>query len=282
MIVSVIGFALMNLVVKFLHRLPTTELVLFRSVVSLSLCLIFFKRNNINPWGNQKLYLILRGVFGVTALSFFFYTLQKLPLGSAITIQYLSPIFTAFFGIFILKEKVKWIQWVFFLVSFLGIGLVKGFDSSITNDLLFLGIISALFSGLAYNCIRKVKDTDHPMVVVFYFPLIAIPIMGVIALFNWVTPIGIEWLLLILMGVFTQIAQVNMTKAFQAAEINAVISLKYVGIILALSFDFFIFGTHYNHIALFGIALVLIGVVSNILYKKYGNQKVKKAEKLSD
>ncbi|HAD96065.1 MAG TPA: EamA family transporter, partial [Cryomorphaceae bacterium] len=102
MLISVLGFAFMNLTVKFLHRLPATELVLFRSLVSLVLCLYFLRKKRIKPWGNSRKYLVLRGIFGVTALSLFFYTLQKLPLGSAITIQYLSPIFTAFFGIFIL------------------------------------------------------------------------------------------------------------------------------------------------------------------------------------
>lgn len=273
MLISVLGFALMNLTVKYLGRLPATELVLFRSIVSLSLCLIAFRRYRINPWGNQKTFLILRGVFGVTALSMFFYTLQKLPLGSAITIQYLSPIFTALFGIFILGERVRWLQWVFFLMAFIGIGVVKGFDSSITTPLLAMGICSAVFSGLAYNCIRKVKDTDHPLVVVFYFPLIATPVMALISVFNWVTPIGIEWILLVLMGVLTQIAQVYMTKALQAAEINEVISFKYLGIVLAIGFDLLIFGISYNYITLLGIGLVLTGVLSNIIYKSYISRK---------
>lgn len=274
MLISVLGFGLMNLTVKFLVRIPATELVLFRSIVSLTLCLIAFKKYKISPWGNQKLYLILRGVFGVTALSIFFYTLQKLPLGSAITIQYLSPIFTAFFGIFILKEKVRIPQWIFFLLAFMGIGLVKGFDPNITPSLLGLGICSAVFSGLAYNCIRKVKDSDHPMVVVFYFPLIATPVMAVISIFNWVTPIGIEWLLLLLMGLLTQVAQVYMTKALQAAEINEVISFKYLGIIMALSFDLIIFQVEYSIFALLGIGLVLAGVLANVIYKKGLTKKV--------
>ena len=275
MLISVLGFALMNLVVKYLHRLPATELVLFRSLVSLSICLVFFKRKKINPWGNNKLFLVLRGIFGVTALTIFFYTLQKLPLGSAITIQYLSPIFTALFGIFILHEKVKPFQWFLFLLAFIGIGIVKGFDPHITTPLLLLGVGSAVFSGLAYNCIRKVKDTDHPLVVVFYFPLIATPIMAVISIFSWVTPEGIEWLLLILVGVLTQIAQVNMTKALQSAEINAVISFKYVGIVFALGFDVLIFGVKYNYLDLIGIAVVLAGVVGNVLLKKHFARKAK-------
>ncbi len=275
MLISVLGFALMNLTVKFLDRLPATELVLFRSIVSLGLCLYFLRRRHIRPWGNSRKYLVLRGVFGVTALSLFFYTLQKLPLGSAITIQYLSPIFTAFFGIFLLGEKVRWLQWFFFLISFAGIALVKGFDPSITPTLLLMGLLSAVFAGLAYNCIRKVKDTDHPLVVVFYFPLIATPVMTVVAFFNWTTPIGYEWPLLLLMGVLTQIAQLYMTKALQAAEVNEIVNLKYLGIVLALAFDFLIFSVEYRFMALFGIFLVLVGVFLNVWYKMHLRKKAR-------
>lgn len=278
MLISVLGFALMNLTVKFLHRLPATELVFFRSIISLMLCGWYFKKYHIKPWGNNKLFLILRGTFGVTALSLFFYTLQKLPLGSAITIQYLSPIFTALFGIYILKEKVYSWQWFFFLISFAGIGIVKGFDPNITITLFLMGVCSAIFSGLAYNCIRKLKDTDHPLVVVFYFPLIATPVMGVISIFNWENPVGVEWLLLVLMGILTQIAQVYMTKAMQAAEINEITSLKYIGIVFALGFDFFIFGKSYDLIALFGILMVLAGVILNIAYKSRRRSRMSKAE----
>ncbi len=267
MLISVVGFALMNLTVKFLGRVPATELVFFRSLVSISLCIYFLRRRKIPFLGNHKKWLILRGVFGVTALSLFFYTLQKLPLGSAIVIQYLSPIFTAIFAIFLLGEKVKIPQWFFFLVSFAGIALVKGFDPNISTRLLLMGMGSAVFAGLAYNCIRKVKDTDHPLVVVFYFPLIATPVMGLVCLFHWVQPIGWEWGLLLLMGILTQIAQVYMTKALQNAEINEIVSLKYLGIVFALGFDFLIFEEDYQALALVGIGLVLAGVILNVLFK---------------
>ncbi len=267
MMISVVGFSLMNLVVKFLPRIPATELVLFRSIVSLILSLSMIRQKGLNPFGNNKKWLILRGVFGVIGLTTFFYTLQHLPIASAITIQYLSPIFTALFAIFILGERMRKVQWLFFLIAFAGIGVIKGFDSNISTLLLLFGITSAVFSGLAYNAIRKLKDSDHPVVVVFYFPLIATPIMAVASAFNWVTPIGWEWLLLILMGVFTQIAQVNMTKAYQAAPLNKVAPFKYAGVVLALAFDVWIFGVSYNWIVLLGIAMVIGGVVFNLLQK---------------
>ena len=269
MLISVVGFALMNLTVKFLHRLPATELVLFRSIISLALSFYFLRKRGISPWGVQKKYLILRGICGVSALSMFFYTLQKLPLGSAITLQYLSPIFTALFGIFLLKEKVKWWQWFFFIFSFAGIAVIKGFDASISPKLFIMGIASAMFAGLAYNFIRKVKDSDHPLVVVLYFPLVATPVMGVISLFYWVKPIGWEWLLLLVMGLLTQVAQIYMTRAMQSAELNEIAGLKYLGVIFALSFDLWIFGVEYNYMVITGMLMVVGGVILNLLFKAY-------------
>lgn len=276
MLISVLGFALMNLTVKFLGRLPATELVLFRSMISLALSAYFIRRRNIPFFGNNKKYLILRGLCGVTALSMFFYTLQKLPLGSAITLQYLSPIFTALFGMLLLGEKVKPVQWLFFLVSFIGIAIIKGFDTRITPLLFAFGIGSALFAGLAYVFIRKVKDTDHPLTVVLYFPLVATPVMAVISLFNWETPMGWEWLLLLLMGILTQIAQIYMTKALQSAEVSEITSLKYLGVIFALGFDFLIFDVIYRPLALAGIAMVLGGVVLNVLFKAWQRKRVRR------
>jgi len=269
MLISVVGFALMNLTVKFLPRLPATEIVLFRSAISLVLSLVMIRQKGISPFGNNKPILLLRGVFGVTALTMFFFTLQKLPIGSAITIQYLSPIFTVFFAIFLLKEKVRPIQWLFFLVSFIGVIVIKGIDSQITTQLLIIGITSAIFSGLAYNMIRKLKDTDNPIVVVFYFPLIATPVMLVFSYFNWVTPIGIEWLWLILMGIFTQIAQVFMTKAYQSNSMGKIAPLKYLGILFAIGFDVLIFGIIYKPLTLVGIGLVILGIVLNVLHKSF-------------
>jgi len=267
MLISALGFSLMQLCVKFLDHLPVPELVLFRSIVSIVVSWIYLKQVRVNPLGNNRKILLLRGIFGTIALSLFFFTLQNLPISTATTIQYLSPVFTALFAMWILKEPVKPVQWIFFGLALLGIGVIKGFDDDVTYLYLFAGVISAMFAGLAYNCIRMLKDTDHPVVIVMYFPLVAIPVMSVLSIFDWVTPIGWDWLILLLMGLFTQIAQVFMTRAWQADKASKIASLKYIGIFFALSMDYFIFGTSFGIMTFVGIALVLSGVVMNLRVK---------------
>ncbi len=267
MLVASFAFSLMQVCVKFLEHIPFTELVLFRSIVSLALSLVVVWRIRINPFGHNRKFLVLRGIFGVIALSLFFYTLQKLPIATAITIQYLSPVFTSLFAIWILGEPMKPRQWLFFAISFSGIIVLKGFQDGVPVKYIVAGVISAIFSGLAYNMIRKVKNTDHPVVVVLYFPLVALPLTLIASLKFWVMPQGWDWLILLLMGVFTQVAQVNMTKAWQTEEANKIASLKYIGILFALFFDFTLFGISPTWNVVAGIVLVLSGVILNMTFK---------------
>lgn len=101
-----------------------------------------------------------------------------MPLASAVTLQFLSPIFTIVLGIFLVKETVRPLQWLFFLIAFLGVVMIQGFDHRVGMLDVSLGIGSAIFSALAYNTIRRLKASEHPLVIVFYFPLVALPITG--------------------------------------------------------------------------------------------------------
>ena len=266
MLISVGCFAGVNLMIKFLTNIPATELVLFRSIITLAISYVLLRRRKINPWGNDKKWLLIRGIAGTTALTIFFYTIQKMPLSAAVTIQYLSPFFTAFIAGFLLGEKTQWAQWGFFVLSFAGIVIVKGSSAQIPTDLLLLGVVSSVFSGLAYNAIRKLKN-EAPLVVVMYFPLVATPVMIGFSFFNWITPVGMEWLLLIAVGILTQFAQVYMTKAYQSSEINTVAPLKYIGVIFALTWDILLFDFVPNGTMFLGIAMVVGGVVLNLQYK---------------
>ena len=193
--------------------------------------------------------------------------LHQIPLAAATTLQHLSPIFSAALGIFILKERVRWYQFLFFGISFLGIFVIQGFDSRISFMQLLLGIGSAFFTGLAYNFVRKLKSSEHPLVIIFYFPLVTLPLAGVYCLFDWVTPRGWDWLALLMVGITTQVAQYFMTKSYQTEEIAKVSIINYTGIIYSLAFGFFIFGEQYNILTYLGMLLVIAGVVLNLWVK---------------
>lgn len=291
MLVSSLSFAIVNLMVKILTNsndlfpsiqdYPPYELVFFRSVVSLAISFAIIRHKKIPFFGVNKKWLIIRGVFGATALTLFFYTLKNLPIAVATTVQYLSPVFTVIFAIFINREKVKPIQWLYFLIAFSGIVFIGfGKGNSTVDQIhpfwLLTGVISAILSGVAYNAIIKCKTTDAPITIVMYFPLIAAPVMFIIMIFQpYVFPKGIEWGLLLLIGIFTQLAQIFMTKAFHFTEASKVTPIKYFGAIYAVLIGFFIFNESLSFYVSIGIVLILSGVLLNtLLVKKKKNKSI--------
>ena len=266
MLLSTLFFALMNVCVKLLSHLPALEIILFRSGLSVLISYFTLRALRIRPWGSNHFLLVARGTTGALALILYFFTLQRMPLATAVTIQYLAPIFTAILGIFLVHEQVRPWQWVFFLLSFAGVLVVEGVSADVDLRWVALGVLSAVFSGFSYNSIRRLKGKEHPLVVVFYFPMVALPIAGAYCLWNWVTPQGLDWLWLLLTGLLTQGAQVFMTKAYQAEKLSSVANLNYLGILYALGLGFVFFGETFQLSSYLGMALVLLGVVLNTWY----------------
>lgn len=266
-------FAIMNVCVKFVAHLPTLEVVLFRSVFSFFVTYYYLRKNNIPPLGNNIPVLTLRGIAGCLGLVGSFYTLQHIPLASAVTINYLSPFFTAILGIFIVKQKVRSIQFLYFALSIFGVFLLKGFDIRISTFDVIIGLSAALFAGIAYNMISKSKGSEHPLVVIFYFPLLTIPVVGIYSIFHWQTPTGMDWFYLLLIGITTQLAQYYMTLSYQTANLAKVASLNYLGVIYALGFGYIFFEETFNTMSLLAILLILLGVFLNLFDKKLFNKK---------
>ena len=153
-------------------------------------------------------------------------------------------------------------------MSFLGVLLIQGFDHRISFWHLMIGIASTFFMGMAYNFIRMMKSSEHPLVIIFYFPLVTLPIVGVLSALNWVQPVGLEWLILLGVGVLTQIAQFFMTKAFQSDRLSNVSIINYTGIIYALLFGFIVFDETYEFLTYMGMGLALLGVMLNVFTNK--------------
>ena len=171
------------------------------------------------------------------------------------------------------KEKVKKIQWIFIFISFLGILFISLNKINLINEKasltwIMLGLISAIFSAIAYNAIVKLKDTDEPITIVIYFPMVAIPIMILLCLFDFTIPQGIEWLYLIMIGIFTQFAQILMTKALHLGNTSEIIPFQYLGAVYAFLIGYFIFNETLNMITNIGISLVIIGVIVNVIIRK--------------
>ncbi|MBT8184984.1 MAG: DMT family transporter, partial [Eudoraea sp.] len=160
MLLSTLSFVLMNAFVKYLDNIPTFQLVFFRSLGSCILATAFILSQRIKILGNNRKLLVLRSFLGLTSMSLFFMSIDYLPIGTAVSLRYLAPIFAALFAAFLLKEKLRSVQWLLFIIAFTGVIILKGFDSNINTTGLVLVLIASILSGMVFVIIRRIGKGD--------------------------------------------------------------------------------------------------------------------------
>jgi drug/metabolite transporter (DMT)-like permease len=266
MFLSTLAFSLANILVKQVPHIPAMEIVFFRCVIASALCFIGLYRAKADWRGSNRTLLLLRGLFGTTALFLFFTTIKNIPLAPAMTIKYISPIFTTVIAIFILSESVLPLQWVFYAIAFGGVLLIDQFDPRISPFYLALGVVSAFCSGMAYNLVRSMKGKEHPLTVVLHFQLVGAVVGFVSLFFSWTTPIGWDWLYLLLVGVFSQLGQIFLTNALQKERVAGVAIINYTGLVYALLAGALIYGEEQSSESIAGMLLVVFGVLLSVVY----------------
>ena len=283
MLLATLAFAVMNVFVKQLDHIPAIEIVFFRCLISAAICFLGIAGAGVDWKGNNNVLLIARGAFGTLALFMFFVTVQNIPLATAVTIAYLSPIFTTLIGVFLLGEHVRRLQWLFYALAFAGVLVIKGFDASVPTAFLMTGIGSAVCAAVAYNLVRRLKEQEHPLVVVLHFQLVGVVAGFLFTLLDWVAPANAwEWFSLLMCGLLTQVGQTCLTKALQSERLAHVSILNYTGLIYAMGFGVLIFGEVYTMQTIIGMTLVVIGVVLSVIYGKRKQLEVIEESELAE
>lgn len=268
MVLSALSFTGMNTVVKHVQYLSVFQIIFFRAVTSLILVGMVMRYLRISPIGKKNKLLIIRSLFGLIAMIFFFWGVKLLPIGIAVSIRYLSPIFAAIFAIIILKEKMKKVQWWFIVIAFAGVLVIKDLGGMISGLGLLITIVSAIFSGLVYGMISLIGNRDHYLVIVFYFMATCTIVGGIVSLFVWQNPHLSDWLPLLMMGVFGFFGQIFMTQALQMEDASRIVPLKYSEVIFTLFSGIIFFSDNYNFFSLLGIFLIISALVGNLLVRK--------------
>ena len=238
LITSTLAFSLMTVCVKKIDgRIPIAELILARAIISLVITWINLKKIGISPWGNNKKLLIIRGFIGTCALFCFFSSLNYLPLSTATVIQYTYPTFTALIAFFILREKLKKRILFSVILGWIGVNLVvkpinvSGEQLYIPLKAVGIALTGAMLTALAYVIVRKLSKTEHPLVIIHYFPLLAVPISIPFCINNAVMPKGVEWILILGIGMFTQLGQLYITKGLSLLPAARATSINYTQVL---------------------------------------------------
>ncbi|EOB3566987.1 DMT family transporter [Vibrio vulnificus] len=276
MILSALGFALMSASVKYVsvHGIPLFEIVAARALVSLIISYLDVKRKGISVWGNNKRWLFARGAVGTLALICVYYAVTALPLAEATILQYVHPVFTALLAVLFLKERVQPATLACIVLCLLGVFTMvyPSFDASGVGELPMLSVgialLGAFGSSIAYVIVRKLSRTEDSSVIIFYFPLVALPVSAMLIGDDFVVPDVALILVLILVGIFTQIGQFGLTKAMQTQTAGNASAYSYVQIVFSALLGVVLFNEVPSIWTLLGGSLIVIGALINVFGPK--------------
>ncbi|MDF1866057.1 MAG: DMT family transporter [Saprospiraceae bacterium] len=267
MLLSTLTFAVMQTLIKALSHIHVFEVVFFRAIITAFLAMGFMVRNGVPFKAKNSYWVWWRTVTGIIGMVLFFLTIQKMPFGAAVSIKYLSPVFTAIIAVFWLKERIRNIQWLLFFIAFIGLILLKGIDTRIDTIQLILGIIGAIAGGFVYVIIRKIGTEEHPLVIVNYYMLTAGVLAGIGMIPVWTNPTLFEWVLLIIIGSLGYYGQLTMTQAFQMESASRMAPIKYMELVYSLIIGLIWFGESYTILAFLGMLLIMGSMLVNLKYK---------------
>ncbi len=284
MLLSALGFALMSASVKYVsyYGIPVFEIVAARALVSLIISYLDVKRKRITIWGNNRKLLFLRGMAGTLGLICVYYSITTLPLAEATILQYMHPVFTVVLAVFFLKERVQGSTLLCISLCLLGLFVMvkPGLNGNLTQPLPLFSVVVALFgaffSSIAYVIVRKLSQTEDSSVIIFYFPLIALPISLLLVGSDIVWPDPFLTLILVLVGIFTQIGQLGLTKAMQTQTAGNATAYSYVQIVFSVLLGIILFGEMPAMWTYLGGCLIVLGALINI----FGDQLLQKVTKL--
>lgn len=260
-------FAAMGVCVKLSSsHFSSAELVFYRSLFGfLTIFLFTFARPM--PLATPHLLLHLsRGFNGFIALILFFHAITHLPLATAMTLNYTSPIFMAIFTAILLKEHFRPLLIVTIVTGFIGVFMLL--DPTMPGQTLSAsasGLLSGIVAGYVYTQVTQLGHYGEPAWrIVLYFTLISMIGSGLWMLASGFAPIALSDLpLLIGMGASATVAQLCMTKAYGEGDPLTVGSLAYSTIIFACLFDVVLWNEKLSAFNWVAIALIVIsGILS--------------------
>lgn len=282
MIVAAFTFALMGVCVKFASAyFSATELVCYRGLVSMLLVGLWARSQGVRFTTQVPGMHMWRAVIGTVSLGAWFYAIGKLPLATAMTLNYMSSVWVAAFlaGGALLYGKGQQQNALFatVLAGFGGVVMVlrPAFEA---NQLWpgLIGMMSGMTAALAYLQVTALSRAGEPEArVVFYFA-VASAVFGALGmLLSAVTGITAastapwDWqhaLWILPIGVLASLGQLCMTRAYASGSTLLVANLQYSGIVFGAIFSVLIFNDYLPPLAWAGMALIIAsGIAATVL-----------------
>ncbi len=259
MFMSVCAFSIMDLVVKWSDSYPLGQVIFFRGFFGVLLYFLIMPRDRIKNFYYTKRpgLHFLRCFFGLIALLAIFTALRNLPLATVVSISFAAPIFTTILSIFLLSEKVGLFRWLAVIVGFIGIIIITepGFTS--LNIYFIYPLIFCLGMSYVAITIRQLSTSEPVWLISLYFSATITLASFFTIPYGWIMPDIKDLMLLMSIGILGGAANLWLSQSYKFSEVSLVTPLKYLALVFAIIFGYFIWNEVPSIKTLIGAFLVI-------------------------
>ena len=259
MVLSTLSFSVMQLIVKLSgDGIPTMEKVFVRNLVTLfiGLFLLMARKEPFFGHSGNRLALLGRAVLGFIGVAGYFYATTNMNVADASLLHRSSPFFVILFSALFLKNKLRSFQVIALLLACGGAVLVINPSFEVNMVPALVGALSAAGAGGAYTIINYLKGKESNATIIFTFSLLSCLLSVAMSGGSFVVPQGIQWVMLLGIGVFAAIGQITLTQAYKMTEPGSVSIINYLGIIFSAILGFFFLGETVGTRSMLGMALI--------------------------
>lgn len=272
MLIATFLFALMAVLIKYAAAdYSVFEIIFYRSIFGVICCWVLLKRARIPiatrcPWRH-----LIRCLIGTTCISLGVYILAVMPIATAQTLNYTSPLwFCLFLSVanLLSHQRPDRPMLSAVLIGFGGVLLILRPDMQIGAFDAAMGILAGLTGGAADFMIRNLSQHREPRERIVFFFTLSGTVLGFAASlwtgFSALTPTGIALILGI--GLTGTLAQLALTTAWSRGQplLNSV--FQFAGILFAIAFGMLLWGDRLDALSVLGIAVVTgAGIAASLL-----------------
>lgn len=261
MLAAVASFSLMDAAMKLLSaHYPPLQVTMLRGGASLPFVLAWVLASagvrSMVPvrWGLH----LLRGALGMAMIGCFVYGLKRMPLSTAYTIYFVSPLLVAALSVPLLGEWVGPRRWTAIAIGLVGVIVVlrPGVDGIISLPGLMV-LLAAVSYAVASVTVSLLTRTDTSQSMVVWFLLIMTIGAAVLAIPGWVPLQPAHAALIAGMGLAGALGQVALTRAFQSGEASMVAPLEYTGLVWVIGWDWLLWRVLPDRATWIGAAIIV-------------------------
>ena len=255
----VLLFAMLETTAKFLSQTyPVPLIVWFRYVTHFFLMLLLLGPrygSRLIKTDNPKAQII-RALLLMGSTLLYFTALSGLPLATAKSISFVSPLLVTIFALWFLKEHVSLGRWIAVVVGLLGVLLV--ISPSGKFDWYFgLPLMAAVCYSLYQIMTRRFSATEHPVTTLFYTGFVGSIVISLIVPIFWVAPQIKDLPLFLFLGFAGAFGHFMLIKAMELEDASFLSPLTYVQLIWVTLLGYFAFDHLPTNVGFVGMAVIV-------------------------